>query len=553
MPGPAEAREAILALHAGEADAIVVQTPEGEGVYTLENINRPYRLFVEQMQEGALTIGDDGTIHYCNQRFADMLGATVEGIIGRSLDEFIATSSLSDYHHLRERGRHETARGECALKTLSDELLRVQVCFSPLRPRRMRYSSVIVTDLTHVQRQKELTAARETAEQENLAKDRFLAMLSHELRTPLNTVLGWAQMLRRKSFSKEDRERALETIERNTRAQMQLINDLLDVSRIVSGKLRLDMQLVNPADIAGNALESVASSASQKRQKVHCDLDHHAGLVTADSGRLRQAIVNLLNNAVKFTPIGGEVTMTQKRVDGHIEIAVSDTGQGISPEALPLIFNRFQQGGPSGKHDSGLGLGLYIVKKIMNMHGGEVAADSAGEGRGSTFTLRLPITAVAPEEERNLALPRLARKKREEEPAQQSPVRLDGLRVLVVDDDNDALAMMQASLSQIGAEVMIANNTTDGLRMAKEIAPDVLISDLHMPDEDGFDFIRRLRREGISSRDLPAVALTALARPEDRRRAMLSGFQVHVAKPVEHEELVAAIIGVSSLSGVVVP
>jgi PAS domain S-box-containing protein len=536
---PTEAQEAIWALHEGEADALVVRTPHGEDVYTLESINRPYRLFVEQMQEGALSVCNDGKILYCNDRFADMVGGLAENIFGRTLDEFVAESSLADYRELRERGSRQTARGECALVHAGGALLRVQMTFSQLRPLRIGHCAVIVTDLTHVERQKELTTAMESAEAANFAKDQFLAMLSHELRTPLTAVLGWTQMLRRNVLNERDAAGALEAIERNARAQMQLISDLLDVSRITAGKLDLDTQLVNPAEIASSAVESVAPAAKQKGVHLSFHVEERGTLIEADAARLQQAIANLLSNAVKFTPSGGKARLELKRVYDDIELTVSDTGQGISEQDLPKVFDRFQQVQGAAGHNAGLGLGLFITRQIVEKHGGRIWAFSDGPGKGSIFTMRLPVAEL--ESEEGVLQPRM------DEGVDAAPIALEGINVLVVDDAPDALSLMERALREAGAIVTGASSAAEAFEAIKCHQPDVLISDLDMPDENGFDFIRRVRREGYSGRNLPAVALTAMARREDRRRALLAGYQLHVAKPVDHDELIAAIAGVATL------
>jgi PAS domain S-box-containing protein len=535
---PGYAEEAIWALHEGEADAIVVRTPRGEDVYTLESINKPYRLFVEQMQEGAISICRDSRILYCNERFADMVGGLPESITGRTLDEFIAESALDDYRSLRDRGCSETARGECAIKHADGTTARVQLTFSQLRPHRIGHCAVVITDLTHVERQKELAAAMEAAEAANFAKDQFLAMLSHELRTPLNAVLGWAQVLRKGTARPDDTARGLEAIERNARMQMKLISDLLDVSRIISGKLRLEMQIVNLAEIAESACATVKHLAEEKGVHVECSIQDHTGLVSGDAGRLQQAIINLLNNGIKFTAAGGRVALSLRRTDGRVELTVIDSGEGIRPEFLPLLFNRFSQAGAQTKRNSGLGLGLFIVKQIVDMHGGSVAAFSAGPGKGATFTMRLPIVAVSEQAlERRAAAAEAALR---DEPG-IAEVRLDGVRIIVVDDDADSLAVMEVALGERGAEVLTAASAAEAFTLITGSPPDLVISDLDMPVEDGFDLIRRVRRAGHSGRQLPAVALTAMARSEDRRRALLAGYQVHVAKPVDEEELVAAV------------
>jgi PAS domain S-box-containing protein len=378
---------------------------------------------------------------------------------------------------------------------------------------------------------------RETQEANRL-KDEFLAMLSHELRTPLTAILGWAHMLRTGQFDENSVGNAYETIERNARAQAQLIDDLLDVSRIITGKLRLDMRAVNPNNFIDSAVEAVRPGAESKGVRIRKILDTGVISVAGDPVRLQQVVWNLLSNAVKFTPRGGLVQVRLSRVNSHVEIAVSDTGQGIVPEFLPHVFDRFRQADQKiTRQHGGLGLGLSIVRHLVELHGGTVRAESEGEGRGSTFTVTLPVAPVYMETE---AGERVHPAARETLPNYECPDRLDGLKVLVVDDERDTLEMLRIGLSNCGADVTTVSSAADALESVASSVPDVIISDIGMPDVDGYEFMRRIRAlpaEGGGR--VPSVALTAYARTEDRLHALRSGYQMHVPKPVELAELVA--------------
>jgi signal transduction histidine kinase/ActR/RegA family two-component response regulator len=377
-----------------------------------------------------------------------------------------------------------------------------------------------------------------TAQEANRLKDEFLATVSHELRTPLTAILGWASMLRKTEFDRETARGALETIERNARAQNQIIEDLLDVSRIVTGKLRLDVRQVEPASFIDAAVESVRPAADAKGVRLTKSLDVGALSLSGDPARLQQVVWNLLSNAIKFTPRGGRVEIALGRADSNVEVVVSDTGQGIKPEFLPYVFDRFRQADSSTtRRHGGLGLGLAIVRHLVELHGGTVRAESEGEGRGSTFVVALPLAAVRRGEGDDAAVPRQAGAA-----ARESADELRGLKILVVDDEEDTRDFLRAALGGCGAEVLTAATAREAARLAAGSRPDVLISDIGMPDEDGFELIRRVRElPAESGGGVPAIALTAYARTEDRLRVLRSGYQMHLAKPVELAELIAVV------------
>jgi signal transduction histidine kinase/CheY-like chemotaxis protein len=366
----------------------------------------------------------------------------------------------------------------------------------------------------------------------NRAKDEFLATLSHELRTPLTAMLGWVRMLQSGTLQPALASRALEVIDRNTKIQAQLIDDLLDVSRIITGKLMLDLRAVDVAAVLEAALETVGPGAHAKELTIVRRLDPAAGPALADPHRLQQIVWNLLSNAIKFTPPGGTITVAAERVDPHVVICVSDTGAGIAADFLPYLFDRFRQAdSTSTRSHGGLGLGLAIVRHLVSLHRGTVEAQSPGPGAGATFRVRLPLAPVRMTGAR---------------PTVPSGVDrfppLAGVRVLLVDDEPDARELVAAVLVQSGAEVVATASAAEALDALARARPHVLVSDISMPDEDGYALLRRVRSLGLDrGARLPAVALTAYARPEDRARALAVGFQVHVPKPVEPAELVEVV------------
>jgi PAS domain S-box-containing protein len=374
----------------------------------------------------------------------------------------------------------------------------------------------------------------------NRMKDEFLAVLSHELRTPLNAIVGYARLLRAGMLTGEKAERGFETLERNATWLTQIVEDVLDVSRIVSGKIRLDVQPVELPLIVDNAVATVQPAADAKGVRLQTVIDPRVGPISGDPDRLQQVVWNLVSNAVKFTPKNGRVQVRLESVDSHVEIVVSDTGIGIRADFLPFVFERFRQGDTGvTRKAGGLGLGLAIVRHIVEMHGGTVHAASEGEGQGATFHVRLPLMIVHPQ----------ALDTRREHPRTERRDPLSGLgdlrgvRVLAIDDEEDALNLLRVVLETAGAEVTTVTSPVAALERIGALRPQVLVVDLGMPELDGFEFISRVRGSiDAHVRDVPAAALTAFARSEDRTKALRSGFEMHLAKPVDPGELVASVL-----------
>jgi PAS domain S-box-containing protein len=401
-------------------------------------------------------------------------------------------------------------------------------------------------EMANRERSRLLNSEREALSQSERAsriKDDFLATLSHELRTPLNAVLGWANILRHGNLQGEELQQGLDTIERNARVQGQLIEDLLDMSRIISGKVRLDVQMIDLRAVLNEAIETLRATAKAKGVRLQA-FKHPLPLpIASDPNRLQQVFWNLLHNAIKFTPKDGKVHVQLQRFDSHLEVSVIDTGEGIASDFLPYVFERFRQGdGSTTRRHGGLGLGLAIVKQLVELHGGNIRAKSDGIGHGATFTVHLPLLAPVnsdPEEEgkKEIAL---------RESQSLIEVSLANVHVLVVDDELDARALVKRLLEMAGATVSLAASGPEAMKQIVARRPDVLVCDIGMPEEDGYSFIRRLRTlEQSQESALPAVALSAYARSKDRTKAIRSGFQNHLAKPVEPTELVAVVRGLA--------
>lgn len=386
--------------------------------------------------------------------------------------------------------------------------------------------------------------ARKDAEIANRLRDEFLATVSHELRAPLNSILGWARLMEKGTLDEATTMKAVNTIVRNAESQNRLIEDLLDVSRIISGKLRLEVMTIKPINVVESALETVRPAAEAKGIKIEIKGDADVSHISGDPNRLQQVIWNLLSNAIKFTPPEGEVKLEIEREDTFVEIRVKDTGVGIKEEFLPHVFDRFRQADASSiRKFGGLGLGLAIVRHITEMHGGTVHAFSQGENKGSTFVVRLPLIIQTKEEEEAAE----ARRGKAQPLETDSELSLDGMLVLVVDDEEDTRQLLVQSLTFYGATVVTASSAADAFEQLQEKNPDIMVSDIGMPDEDGYSLIRRIRAlSDKQHRDVPAIALTAFTRAQDRMKALTSGYQNHVSKPVEPDELATVI---ASLTG----
>ena len=504
---------------------------------------------VESSDDAIISKTLDGIITSWNRSAERLFGYTADEAIGRSILLIIPPERYSEETHILSRlckgeriDHFETQR-----LTKDGRLLDISVTVSPVLDSTGKIigASKIAREISEQKRleydrDRLLEAerhAREEAQRVNRVKDEFLATLSHELRTPLNAIMGWSQLMAGGKLASSEMREAGEIIERNARTQKQLIEDLLDMSRIISGKLRLEVQRIEPLGIIEAAIETVRPSADAKGIEISETLDPAAGPISGDPARLQQIIWNLLSNAVKFTPSGGHISIELERSNSSMQLKVSDTGQGIKPEFLPHLFARFSQADSStNRKHGGLGLGLAIVKQLVELHGGTIQAESAGEGKGATFTTRLPLRSLKYETRRQCS----------GQAAGDSPEAAGGdlssLNVMVVDDEPDARDLMKRLLCEWGAQVVTAESADQALSLIEAQPPDVLVSDIGMPLVDGYEFLRKVRKiDAAAVAKIPAIALTAFARSEDRTRALRAGYIAHVAKPIDPSELLATI------------
>jgi PAS domain S-box-containing protein len=506
------------------------------------------RFMAESMPHKIFTARPDGAVDYFNQQWRDYTGLSLERMQGWEWKKLLHPDDVDEN---AKRWQHSISTGEPYQMEHRFRKANGDHCWHLTRAHAKRDAKGNIsmwvgsnTDIDTIKRADEEKRqllenerrARSEVERASQIKDEFLATLSHELRTPLNAILGWSQLILKGSISKEDIQKGLETIERNARSQNKLIEDLLEMSSIICGKIRLDVKRLNLSDVVEAAVESVTPAAEAKDIRLRKIIDPAAGPVSGDPNRLQQIIWNLLSNAVKFTPKGGNIEIIVERIASHLEVTVKDSGLGIKPAFLEYVFDRFRQADSSlTRQHGGLGLGLAIVKQLVGLHGGTVRAESAGEGKGAEFIVSLPLAPVSERKEQHPAMSIHADNDREH-------ISLSGIKVLVIDDEPDARELIKWILTQSKAAVVIAASATEGLEMLKTERPDVLISDIGMPGKDGYQFIREVRNlPAIEGGKTPAIALTAFAGSGDRTKALIAGYHMHLAKPIESDELIATI------------
>ena len=494
----------------------------------------------------------DGVITSWNRAAQAMFGWTAAEAVGQRITLIIPRERWHEEDEVLARVRKGESidHFDTVRVRKNGERIDVSLTVSPVKDARGRIigASKIardVSDRKHAETERAALLhaaqqAREEAEELNRSKDQFLALLSHELRTPLNAIFGWARMLQSAAMDEVTSRRAIDAILRNATAQVQLVEDLLDVSRIITGKMRLDVQWLDLKSVIESALDAVQPAASAKGLKIETVLDPNAGPVVGAADRLRQVVWNLLMNAIKFTPRDGRVQVHLRKLKSHVEIVVSDSGEGIQPEILPFIFDRFRQGdSTTTRPHGGLGLGLALVRHLVDLHGGRVRAASEGPGRGATFVVELPVAILGPEAGTTL-----------ETSAAMGALPLQNVRVLLVDDDADGLDLTTVMLTNSGAQVTTAVSVAAALNVLESWPADVLVSDIEMPGEDGYELLRRIRAKERGGRTrLPALALTAYGRPEDRRRTLAAGYNLHLAKPIDPSELVLAVANLVGRTG----
>jgi PAS domain S-box-containing protein len=513
-----------------------------------------FRLLVDNIKDYAIFMIDpEGRVASWNSGAEHTLGYSSEEILGQPAARFFVPEGPGDDMLAREMQQarvagRATSTGWRARK--NGERLYVEGVLSAVRDdegRLLGYAKLMkdVTARRRIEAEREQLlqserAARGEAERTSRVKDEFLATLGHELRTPLNAILGWSQVLRRVGGGNAELAQGLMVIERNARAQAQIIEDLLDMSSIISGKVRLDMRTVDLPSVLEASVNAVKPAAEAKGIELELALDVTTHAVRADPNRLQQVFWNLLTNAVKFTPKGGRVSVTLERVNAQMKVSVADTGEGIDAAFLPYIFERFRQADASAsRRHGGLGLGLSIVKQLIELHGGSINASSDGNGAGSTFTVELPALALDVDAAaRSASRHQPSRSMAEQSDAYARTADLGGVRVLVVDDEPDARSLIERLLEDCDATVTTAASASEALEHVAREAPDVLLSDIGMPAEDGYSLMRRIRNLTGEASRVPAIALTAYARSEDRDKALQAGYQMHLAKPVEPVKLI---------------
>jgi PAS domain S-box-containing protein len=524
-----------------------------EAQRVIREAEQRFRLLVENVRDYAIFMLDvDGRVTSWNSGAEQLLGFTADEALGQPAGRFFEDQGATLTREMKDARSSGRATSSGWRVRKDAQRLFVEGVLTAVRDDRGRligYSKLMkdVTDRRRIEAEREQLlqserAARSEAERTGRMKDEFLATLGHELRTPLNAILGWAQVLRHTHALSGELADGIEVIERNARAQGQIIADLLDMSAIISGKVRLEMQRVDLASIVESSVNAVRPAAQAKSIRLDVALDDAGGTVRGDPNRLQQVFWNLLTNAVKFTPQEGEVAVTLAHANSHLEINVVDSGEGIDPAFLPHVFERFRQADASTtRRHGGLGLGLSIVRQLVELHGGTITAQSEGTGQGSTFRVVLPLmtsTGYAPgaEQSRHRRSPTLPA------PVLVAPTTdLQGVKVLVVDDEPDARSLIERLLQECDATVTTAASAKDAFEALARDRPDVLISDIGMPKEDGYSLMRRIRKLKDERSRLPAIALTAYARAEDRARAMEAGYQLHLAKPVEARALIAMV------------
>jgi PAS domain S-box-containing protein len=504
-----------------------------------------YEAIVDSSDDAIVSKNLQSIVMSWNKSAERVFGYTADEMIGQSIAKLFPTDRLNEETHILKRLQmgERVDHFETVRQRKDGKLIDVSLTISPIRNEEgvIVGASKIARDITvQKEAQRKLAEVLDQLKRANQLKAEFLTTLSHELRTPLNAILGWIQILKDHP-SLDDLKQALPIIERNVRVQSQLIEDLLDMSRIESGKLSLDLQRVDLPTIVGAGIESVRPAADAKGVRLTSAFSSLSGVVMGDIDRLQQIFWNLLTNAIKFTPRTGSIHVLVRRVNSHVEISVADTGQGIPPEFLGEVFDRFRQAdATTTRRHGGLGLGLSIVKHLTELHGGNVRVASEGIGNGSTFTVTLPLHAVRCETDVAEALRDAA------VDAAATQPDLKGVKVLLVDDEEDSVEIVRRILERSGAQVQTATSMQAALEEFTRFTPHVILSDIGMPHHDGYELISRIRSLP-GGRTIPAVALTALARSEDRTRALRAGFQMHVAKPVDFAELLAVVQNLAAL------
>jgi PAS domain S-box-containing protein len=514
-----EAEETLRAIQGGEIDALVVQGEGGERVFTLQGADHPYRTLIEAMQQGAASLSAEGTVLYCNRRFAEMVKRPHEKVIGASVSDFLAAGCGEPFRDLLRQGLTHNSNGELRFRAADGTQLPVRLSLNRLPLTEAVTLCLVATDLTE---QKEHLDLQEASRR----KDEFLAMLAHELRNPLAPIRNGLQVMRMAGTDGALVERMRDMMDRQLTQLVRLVDDLLDVSRITRGKIELRKERVCLAAVIESALETSHPLVEAAKHRLSVDLPPDPLAVTGDFTRLAQVVSNLLNNSAKYTPEGGRVWVSAAREGDRAAIRVRDDGTGISADMLPTVFDLFTQVDRTiDRAQGGLGIGLTLVRRLVEMHGGSVEARSDGAGRGSEFVVRLPLASgeAAPEP-----------------PPPSTAAGSKVLRVLVVDDNRDSADSLAMLLELLGHETRVANDGPGALRAAEEFGPEVVFLDIGLPGMDGYEVARRLRLDP-HRRGLILAAMTGWGQEEDRRRSREAGFDQHLVKPVSPEAIQAVL------------
>lgn len=549
----AEADETLNAIRNGEVDAVVVPGPRGDQLFTLKGADEPYRVLVEEMNQGAVTLSADGSILYCNRRFADLLTTPREEIVGLTFETFVARSERAKFAALLEAGRTGGHAGEITLRAGDASEVPLQLSLGPLPANSAAAICLVATDISESREKEarlhktmadlveaeqesraanlEARGARENAEQANRAKDNFLANLSHELRTPLTPVLMCVADLEKESAIPPEFRTQFAMMRRNIELEARLIDDLLDLTMVARSKLQLVQSgPVDIHDLLMHTEQIVHNNAQAKSVHLHFDLqapEHHVG---GDSARLHQVFWNLFNNAIKFTPAGGKITVrTANPALGQIVLSIHDTGMGIDAKTLPFVFNAFEQGETRKlQHSGGLGLGLSISKAIMDLHGGTIRAESAGAGLGATFTIELATVLPFPVTQLT-------------EPKPSSLTDSHSLRLLVVEDHEPTLMILARLLRRHHHHVATASTVRSTLALASTQSFDLVVTDIGLPDGNGIDLMRQLAKDY----GLRGIALSGYGMPADHAKTQQAGFLAHLVKPINFDQLHRVLQGIT--------
>jgi PAS domain S-box-containing protein len=512
-----ESEELLHAIRTGGVDGLLVQSPEGPRVYTLKSAEHPYRMMVEQMHEGAATLDPTGVLLYANRRLAELIDAPLERLVGFP---FLPHVDLPFRERFEELLGEERAQYEARILDGRGRAIPVNLSLSTLKADADRYVCLVVTDLTALKQNEDLRIAHAEAERVSRAKDEFMAMVSHELRTPMTSILGWASLVKITADDVRLTETGLDAILQSAKVQARLIDDLLDMSRLESGKLSVIFATLDFSELVRNAVETLRVTSKDKQVRIESHLPPERVLVRGDSNRLHQVVWNLLSNAFKFSRAGGQVDVHLVARDGAAELRVLDDGVGIDPSYLPRVFERFSQADTTTTRSfGGLGLGLSIVRHLVSVHKGTVEAYSEGENRGATFTVRIPLATG---------------RQSDDVEAQPTLADLTGVTVLIVEDDLESRDFLAATVSRAGGRPLTAGNVGAAMQLLSIEQPDVVVSDIAMPGEDGLSFVRRLRTHDQERHThTPVIAVSALGAPEAREKVLRAGFDVVLEKPVQ--------------------